>query len=129
MFKVGHNSVFRGTACLRMDTTVCSEVNVVCRARTEGRGQRYVGVSRAGITAFLEIRLPLNFVLSKSFIITLSNSGGKAMGGWDGGIRVPTLMRWRDVIPAATQLDVATSQMDLLPTLASATGVRLPDDR
>ena len=56
-------------------------------------------------------------------------SGGKAMGGWEGGIRVPTLMRWPGVIPAGSQLDVATSQMDVLPTLASAVDIPVPNDR
>ena len=51
------------------------------------------------------------------------------MGGWDGGIRVPTLMRWPGVIPAQSTVDVATSQMDIMPTIAAAVGVDMPNDR
>ena len=51
------------------------------------------------------------------------------MGGWDGGIRVPTLMRWPGVIPAQSTVDVATSQMDIMPTIATAVGVDMPSDR
>ena len=51
------------------------------------------------------------------------------MGGWEGGIRVPTVMRWPGVIPAGSTVDVSTSQMDIMPTIAAATGVAVPNDR
>ncbi|KAM9485718.1 arylsulfatase D isoform 5-T5 [Salvelinus alpinus] len=50
--------------------------------------------------------------------------GGKAMGGWEGGIRVPGIFRWPGRLPAGRVFDTPTSLMDLYPTLtqlASAT--------
>ena len=44
-------------------------------------------------------------------------SGGKVMGGQEGGIRVPTAISWPGHIPPDVTIDVPTSQMDVLPTL------------
>ncbi|KAJ3592715.1 hypothetical protein NHX12_007842 [Muraenolepis orangiensis] len=43
--------------------------------------------------------------------------GGKAMGGWEGGIRVPGIFRWPSRLPAGRVVDEPTSLMDLYPTL------------
>uniref|UniRef100_A0A668AVK3 Arylsulfatase D n=1 Tax=Myripristis murdjan TaxID=586833 RepID=A0A668AVK3_9TELE len=43
--------------------------------------------------------------------------GGKAMGGWEGGIRVPGIFRWPGRLPAGRVVDEPTSLMDLYPTL------------
>lgn len=43
--------------------------------------------------------------------------GGKAMGGWEGGIRVPGIFRWPGRLAAGRVLDEPTSLMDLYPTL------------
>ncbi|XP_034043110.1 arylsulfatase D isoform X2 [Thalassophryne amazonica] len=43
--------------------------------------------------------------------------GGKAMGGWEGGIRVPGIFRWPGKLPAGRVVDEPTSLMDLYPTL------------
>ena len=51
------------------------------------------------------------------------------MGGWEGGIRVPTIVSWPGVIPANTVIDTATSHMDFLPTIAAAVNVDVPSDR
>ena len=51
------------------------------------------------------------------------------MGGWEGGIRVPTIVSWPGVIPANTVIDTATSHMDFLPTIAAAVNVDIPSDR
>ena len=56
-------------------------------------------------------------------------SGGKGQGGMDGGIRVPTLIRWPSVVKAGTVIDVPTSMMDVLPTVVSVIDGRLPTDR
>jgi arylsulfatase A-like enzyme len=48
---------------------------------------------------------------------------------WEGGLRVPCLMRWPGVIaPGRTCGEIATS-MDLLPTLARLAGTQEPRDR
>lgn len=43
--------------------------------------------------------------------------GGKAMGGWEGGIRVPGIFRWPGRLTPGKVVDEPTSLMDLYPTL------------
>lgn len=45
---------------------------------------------------------------------------------WEGGMRVPCLMRWPVRIPAGSQCDVLATTMDLLPTLAGLAATSLP---
>ena len=57
-------------------------------------------------------------------------TGGKAQGGMDGGIRVPTVAMWRGHIPPGSVVDVPTSLMDVFPTLSAAVwSTPLPADR
>ncbi|TWT46638.1 sulfatase family protein [Botrimarina hoheduenensis] len=46
---------------------------------------------------------------------------------WEGGYRVPCLMRWPARIPAGTACDELASALDLLPTIASLIGTPLPE--
>ncbi|KAL2081695.1 hypothetical protein ACEWY4_023548 [Coilia grayii] len=55
--------------------------------------------------------------------------GGKAMGGWEGGIRVPGIFRWPGRLAAGRVIDEPTSLMDLYPTLVNLAGAELPKDR
>jgi arylsulfatase len=48
---------------------------------------------------------------------------------WEGGQRVPCIMRWPDVVPAGTVCNKLACGMDILPTLAAITGARLPDKK
>lgn len=48
---------------------------------------------------------------------------------WDGGTRVPFLVRWPGRIPPGTVCDEAFGLIDLLPTLADLVGVRIPADQ
>jgi arylsulfatase A-like enzyme len=48
---------------------------------------------------------------------------------YDGGIRVPCIMRWPGKIPAGTVCSEVAATIDLLPTLAHVTGGKVPDDR
>lgn len=48
---------------------------------------------------------------------------------WEGGYRVPCVMRWPDRIPAGTTSDALCSTMDLLPTVAGLIGAEPPSDR
>lgn len=43
----------------------------------------------------------------------------------EGGTRVPCVVRWPGVIPAAQEIDEITAAIDLLPTLAHACGIDL----
>ncbi|XP_044286937.1 arylsulfatase H-like [Varanus komodoensis] len=55
--------------------------------------------------------------------------GGKGMGGWEGGIRVPGIVRWPGMVPANTLLDEPISLMDIYPTVAHLAGASVPQDR
>ncbi|XP_030662430.1 steryl-sulfatase isoform X3 [Nomascus leucogenys] len=54
--------------------------------------------------------------------------GGKA-NNWEGGIRVPGILRWPRVIQAGQKIDEPTSNMDIFPTVAKLAGAPLPEDR
>ncbi|XP_015448176.1 arylsulfatase H [Pteropus alecto] len=55
--------------------------------------------------------------------------GGEGMGGWEGGIRVPGIFRWPNVLEAGRVIDEPTSLMDIYPTLSHVAGGVLPQDR
>ncbi len=47
---------------------------------------------------------------------------------WEGGIRVPCMIRWPAVIPGDQVSGVPVSNVDLLPTLAGICGITIPRD-
>ncbi|WP_245969983.1 sulfatase family protein [Thiocapsa rosea] len=59
-------------------------------------------------------------------------SAGALRGGkhtvFEGGIRVPTLMRWGGMIPPGSVSAEPATHMDLYPTLAALAGATLPDN-
>lgn len=46
---------------------------------------------------------------------------------YEGGMRVPGIVRWPGHVPAGTVTDEVASTIDLLPTLSEITGAALPD--
>lgn len=48
--------------------------------------------------------------------------GGKGMGGMEGGIRMPTVVRYPPKIKPGTVIDVPVSTMDLMPTMLKMAG-------
>ena len=54
--------------------------------------------------------------------------GGK-LTTWEGGVRVPCIMRWPQEIPAGTTCSELATIMDIMPTLAHLSGAPLPGDR
>ncbi|WP_018627496.1 sulfatase-like hydrolase/transferase [Niabella aurantiaca] len=52
--------------------------------------------------------------------------GSKAQS-YEGGARVPFILYWKNRIPAGHRLTRAISNVDLLPTIATWTGARLPE--
>ncbi len=54
---------------------------------------------------------------------------GAKTSTWEGGLRVPCIMRAPGKIPPATLCRRIASTMDILPTLASIAGAKLPTDR
>ncbi|XP_042620414.1 arylsulfatase D-like [Cyprinus carpio] len=55
--------------------------------------------------------------------------GGKAMGGWEGGIRVPGIFRWPGRLNPGREVAEPTSLMDVFPTVVKLAGGALPEDR
>jgi len=54
---------------------------------------------------------------------------GSKMKSWEGGPRVPCIMRWPGRIPARRVSDQIVTTMDLLPTFAALAGTSPPADR
>ena len=48
---------------------------------------------------------------------------------WEGGIRVPCIMRWPDELPAGSTQAEPAMTIDLLPTIAHLTGGQLPENK
>ncbi len=48
---------------------------------------------------------------------------------WEGGQRVPCIMRWPGVIPEGDICNKLACAMDILPTIAAITGTKLPDKK
>ena len=72
-----------------------------------------------------------------TIVLFMSDNGGSSRGGasnaplnsgkgsvYEGGIRVPAVIRWPGVLPAGKKLDQLTTAPDLFPTLATALGVK-----
>lgn len=66
--------------------------------------------------------------------LNYGNHGGSAGGlregknsVFEGGFRVPCIMRWPDVIPPGKVCSRMAGSIDLLPTLAAITGAELPE--
>jgi len=73
-----------------------------------------------------------------TIVLFLSDNGGSGNGGnaplrgskstmWEGGLRVPFLMRWPGRIPAGTVSDAFLTSLEILPTLLAATDTPAPD--
>lgn len=54
---------------------------------------------------------------------------GAKMTCWDGGLRVPCVMRWPGTLPKNITEDRIVSTIDLLPTFAAIANAELPGDR
>lgn len=54
---------------------------------------------------------------------------GEKCFNYDGGIRIPFIIKWQDSIQAGTVSQVPGSFADILPTLAEFTGASLPENR
>ena len=60
-----------------------------------------------------------------------SSGGLRGMKGttWDGGLRVPMIVRWPGHIPGGVENHAPTATVDVFPTLCKIAGVPLPTDR
>ena len=60
------------------------------------------------------------------------STGGLREGkgtSWEGGQRVPCIMRWPGVIPDGVICNKLAGSIDILPTIAEITGAKLPDKK
>ena len=77
-----------------------------------------------------------------TLVVFTSDNGGATQHGssnaplrgrkgqtWEGGIRVPCVMRWPGGIPAGTECREVATAMDFLPTFAALAGGEAPTDR
>ena len=78
-----------------------------------------------------------------TLVIFTSDNGSRVAGGggsnhplrgtkrttWEGGMRLPCIMRWPGAIPAGSVCSQIAASMDLYPTLAALGGASIPDDR
>jgi arylsulfatase len=55
--------------------------------------------------------------------------GGKYQAKWEGGTRVPMIVRWPGKVAAGKTCDELAAGFDLYSTFAAAAGVRVPGDR
>lgn len=78
----------------------------------------------------------------KTLVVFTSDNGGPIRQGannvplragkgttWEGGMRVPCLVRWPKTIPAGSVCREFASTLDLLPTFAGLAGAQVPADR
>ena len=78
-------------------------------------------------------------IAENTIVLFLSDNGGSNIFGgvntplrgqkgetFEGGIRVPAVLRWPARLEAGTTLDQMMTAMDVLPTLARAASVRIP---
>jgi arylsulfatase A-like enzyme len=82
-------------------------------------------------------------LVSDTIVIFTSDNGSRAQdeGGsnlplrgtkgttWEGGLRVPCVVRWPGRVPAGAVCDALTTAMDLMPTIVNVAGARMPEDR
>jgi len=54
---------------------------------------------------------------------------GKKSNVWEGGHRVPGIIRWPGKVEAGSECDVPVGGVDYLPTLCEIAGVQVPQDR
>ena len=73
-----------------------------------------------------------------TIILFLSDNGGSGNGGnaplkgskgtmWEGGLRVPFIMRWPGKLPAGKVTDEFLTSLELVPTLLAASGAKFPE--
>ncbi len=77
----------------------------------------------------------------ETLVVFYSDNGGLSKGGaitsnrplrgekstaWEGGVRVPLILRWPGVISAGTQTEEPVTSTDLFPTFLEAAGVEPP---
>ena len=95
-------------------------------------GQVLDAVNNAGIAKNTLIIVTSDNGPWLSFGNHAGSSGGLREGkgtAWDGGTRVPLLVRWPGTVAAGSVNSALLTNMDILPTIAAATGAVLPKEK
>jgi uncharacterized sulfatase len=77
-------------------------------------------------------------ILENTIVIFMSDNGGtfggnngplkgKKATNWEGGVRVPFIIRYPEKLPSGTVAEVPCWSPDLFPTLLSLTGISIPE--
>lgn len=114
------------------------------RFAAESENGRY-GAAVAAIdwsTAVITHELEALGLADDTIVIFTSDNGSRGVDGgsnaplrgaktttWEGGMRVPFIVRWPGRVPGGTTCAEVATAMDLLPTLAGLCGASVPDDR
>ena len=99
-------------------------------AMDDGVGAVMGAIRAAG----LENTTLLVFLADNGGLTSLNTSLNTPLRGekeqlWEGGIRVPFIMRWKGRVPAGLVFDAPVVQLDLFATALAAAGVAQPSDR
>jgi uncharacterized sulfatase len=77
-------------------------------------------------------------ILDNTIVIFMSDNGATYGGNnmplkarkhyiWEGGTRVPFMIRYPDILPQGTRIDIPCWSSDVFPTILSMAGIALPD--
>ncbi len=65
---------------------------------------------------------------SERYVGTATPLRGAKYSNWEGGLRVPAIVRWPEKISQASVSDALVTSMDIYPTLVALAGGTLPDN-
>ena len=112
-------------------------------ARTSRNGAYGAAVETVDwVTAVILHELQTLGLDGSTIVVFTSDNGSRARDGgsnaplrgtkgttWEGGMRVPCIVRWPGHVTPGRTSDELTASIDLFPTLAALCGAALPDDR
>lgn len=110
-------------------------------ADPKNRRTKYMGMVSAMDEAIGELldTLDEKGLSENTLIVFHSDNGGSGPGDngplrggkatmWEGGLRVPAIVRWPKQLPAGTTSDEFLTTLEVFPTFLAATGVKPPAD-
>jgi arylsulfatase A len=87
-----------------------------------------MGLSRNTLVIFISDNGGLEHEQNGTIVTSNAPLRGEKGSLYEGGIRVPALMRWPGIVPAGVVLDTPATTMDIYPTLMEVAGAPLPAD-